>query len=85
MTLWYLLARVNRDERGRVYDRMTELAAPPDGVTREGVLDLDKQMMGRWQERLGLAWSGTTFKTAKLWRHAWANALGKLNGLQGKR
>lgn len=85
MTLWYLLSRVNRDERGRVYDRMTALVAPPDGVTRDGVLDLDERMMGRWQERLGLAWSGSTFKAANIWRNAWANALGKLNGLQGKR
>jgi hypothetical protein len=85
MTLWYLLARVNRDERGRVYDRMTALAAPPDGVTREGMLNLNQQMMERWQERLGLSWSGSTFKAAKLWRNAWANALGKFNGLQGKR
>ena len=56
MTLWYLLSRVNKDERARLYDRMTALVAPPNGVTREGMLSLDQTMMNHWKARLGLSW-----------------------------
>ncbi len=35
ITLWHLLRRVNRSDRGRVYDRLAELIRIPDAVTRE--------------------------------------------------
>ena len=62
MTLWYLLSRVNDAARARVYDRMAQLAPAPDGVTREGVLSLDQQMLDRWKEKLAFAPSLTSPK-----------------------
>ena len=50
MSLWYLLFRVNREARARVYDRMIKLVPPPQGVTREGVLSLNQEMLNRWRE-----------------------------------
>ena len=52
MTLWYLLSRVNGNDRERVYARMAELVPPPDRVTREGVLQLDQEMLKRWRDRI---------------------------------
>ena len=52
MTLWYLLSRVDQNDRGRVYARMVELVPPPDGVTRDGVLRLDQEMLKRWRDRI---------------------------------
>ena len=52
MTLWYLLSRVDENDRGRVYDRMAQLVPPPEGVTREGVLRLDQEMLKRWRDRI---------------------------------
>src|SRR3989442_8199092 len=52
MTLWYLLSRVDQNDRERVYVRMVELVPPPDGVTRDGVLRLDQEMLKRWRDRI---------------------------------
>ena len=52
MTLWYLLSRVNENDRARVYARMAQLVPPPDGVTREGVLHLDQEMLKLWRDRI---------------------------------
>lgn len=54
LTLWSLFSRVDRTARGRVYDRMAMLIPPPEGVTRDGVLRLDRRMLDRWNEHLGL-------------------------------
>lgn len=50
ITLWYLLSRVNESERGRVYDCMARLLPPPAGVTREGVINLDQNMLEQWRQ-----------------------------------
>lgn len=50
LTLWHLLARVNGDDRARVYEKMVGFAPPPAGVTREGVLQLDKKMLAQWRD-----------------------------------
>jgi putative zinc finger protein/galactose oxidase-like protein/FecR-like protein/Kelch motif protein len=52
LTLWHLLSRVDGRERVRVYDRLAELAPPPDVVTREGALALDRWMLDVWREKL---------------------------------
>jgi len=54
LTVWHLLARVDGTDRGRVYDRLAELVAPPPGVTRDGILQLDKQMLDLWWNQLDL-------------------------------
>lgn len=56
LTLWHLLDRVRGAERGRVYDRLASLIAPPAGVTREGVLNLNKKMMELWKKELEWSW-----------------------------
>jgi FecR protein/Putative zinc-finger len=50
MTLWYLLSRVSEKDRARVYRRMALLVPPPAGVTRDGVLRLDEDMLKRWRD-----------------------------------
>ncbi|HEX8846351.1 MAG TPA: FecR domain-containing protein [Pyrinomonadaceae bacterium] len=58
LTLWHLLSRVRGAERGRVYDRMAALVAPPKGVTRDGVMRLNKKMLDLWKEGLEWVWFG---------------------------
>lgn len=48
ITLWHLLSRVNDAERGEVYDHLTVLVPPPEGVTRDGVLELNREMLELW-------------------------------------
>ncbi|HEY3132321.1 MAG TPA: FecR domain-containing protein [Acidobacteriota bacterium] len=54
LTLWHLLFRGDETERGRVYDRMAQLVPPPKGVTREGILRLDRKMLDLWWNQLDL-------------------------------
>ena len=56
LTLWHLLSRVSPELRGRVYDRLAHFVPPPDGVTRTGVLALDKGMLDLWWNYL--PWTG---------------------------
>lgn len=58
LTLWHLLARVNGQDRVRVYEKMATFAPPPPGVTREGVLQLDQQMLETWRHALEPTWTG---------------------------
>jgi hypothetical protein len=44
-----LLSRVDGNNRARVYERMVELAPSPEGVTRQGVLQLNQEMLNRWK------------------------------------
>src|SRR5262249_10091777 len=62
LTLWHLLVRVPEADRGRVYDRLAQLVPAPAGVTREGILRLDRQMLDLWWNQLG-------FGDTALWRH----------------
>jgi hypothetical protein len=56
LTLWHLLPRVGADDRSRVYDRLTQLVAPPPGATREAVLRLDRAALEAWRRRLEVVW-----------------------------
>lgn len=56
LTLWHLLARVDGEDRARVYERIAALVPPPEGVTRAGVLRLDQQMLDRWKNVLESSW-----------------------------
>ena len=86
LTLWNLLPRVSGSDRALVYDRLAMLVPPPSGVTREGVLKLNQQMLDAWKEKLEYRWNdGLSSGLFKTWRKTWARALGKLNGLEGKR
>ena len=73
LTLWHLLSRVNDAERPAVYDRLAALTAPPVGVSREGILRLDRQMLDSW-------WNSLGFGDISLWRtyeHDWSQSQGK--------
>ncbi len=59
LTLWHLLSRVTDADRGLVYDRLARLAPPPAGVTREGVLQLDRNMLELWKTELENLWTNT--------------------------
>ena len=85
LTLWHLLTRVDGDDRGRVYDRMVELAPPPEGVTRAGALALNQQMLDSWKEKLESSWSDYSSPAMKVLKKVWSRGLGKLNGFQEKR
>ncbi len=59
LTLWHLLARVEGRDRVRVYEKMLALAPAPPSVTREGVLQLDQNMLAAWRSELETTWMGT--------------------------
>jgi hypothetical protein len=61
LTLWHLLSRVSEADRSRFYDRLASLAPPPAGVTREGILRLDRPMLDSW-------WNSLGFGNINLWR-----------------
>jgi hypothetical protein len=56
LTLWHLLARVEGDDRVRVYDKIAAFVPPPEGVTRDGILQLDETMLDRWKNALEGTW-----------------------------
>ena len=62
LTLWHLLARVNGDDRVRVYEKMAALVPPPSSVTREGILQLDQQMLDTWKNELESSWTSGSGK-----------------------
>jgi hypothetical protein len=56
ITLWHLLSRVSRRDRPVVYDTLARLVSPPVGVTREGVLALNKTMLEKYRAAVETAW-----------------------------
>ncbi len=54
ITLWHLFFRTPPAERATVYDRLAALVPPPDGVTREGMLQGNQEMIKAWQKHLNL-------------------------------
>ena len=72
LTLWHLLARVGADDRARVYERLAAIAPPPAGVTREGIVSLDRAMLDAWKEDLEGHWLGESTPAARrVWRKLW--------------
>ena len=72
LTLWHLLPRVEGAERVRVYERLINLSPPPEGVTREGVLSLDDEMLDAWKESLEPVWVQEDFPAVRrAWRKIW--------------
>jgi anti-sigma factor RsiW len=76
LTLWHLLARVNDEDRVRVYEKMAGFVPLPAGVTREGVLKLDQKMLEQWRHSLEIIWgaggkgipkSAADWKSLKSW------------------
>jgi hypothetical protein len=84
LTLWHLLGRVGGDDRVRVYERLVELVHPPPGVTREGVLALNRQMLDSWKNELELNWYSYS-SPVKTFKKALSSGLGRIQGSQGKK
>jgi len=61
LTLWHLLSSVSDADRPGVYDRLASLAPPPAGVSRDGILRLDRAMLDAW-------WNSLGFGDIYLWR-----------------
>jgi hypothetical protein len=53
LTLWHLFDRVAPDDRAQVYDALAARLAPPDGVTRDGIVAGDRAMIDAWWAVLG--------------------------------
>lgn len=86
LTLWHLLARVQGNDRARVYDRLAGFTPPPDGVTREGVLQLNEQMLQQWKDKLVSTWGDESLGGVRqAWVKIWTRVLGGVNGFQGKK
>jgi hypothetical protein len=72
LTLWHLLSRAEGAERVRVYERLAAFSAPPEGVTREGVLGLDRSMLQTWKDQLEDNWLDENLRSVrKAWRKLW--------------
>lgn len=56
ITLWHLLSRVPKNDRGAVFDQLARYVTPPSGVTREGILNLDKKMLATWRTEVENTW-----------------------------
>ena len=57
ITLWHVVQRVRSEDRARVYGRLAALYPEPEGVTMEGILALDRQMLERWRKDLHPSWA----------------------------
>jgi len=71
ITLWHVIQHVAPGDRGAVYDRLTGLYPAPDGVTREGMLALDRPMVERWRKALHPTWADEASGLARLGRRLW--------------
>jgi hypothetical protein len=72
LTLFHLLSRVDENERSEVYNKLAAYTPPPEGVTREGVLQLDEDMMQGYREKLESTWLQETAPAfRKVWRWFW--------------
>lgn len=58
LSLWHVMTRVSGEERGRVFDRLSQLVSLPVEATREGVLRGDARSLDRCWDALGLENTG---------------------------
>ncbi|MBX3279982.1 MAG: FecR domain-containing protein [Acidobacteria bacterium] len=56
LTLWHVLQIAPEAEREAICDRMFELYGPPEGVTRAGLIALDRAMLDMYRKRLEWVW-----------------------------
>lgn len=56
ISLWHLLTRVSKPDRERIFEALAAYVAPPDDVTKDGVLALDKKMLESWRSEVERAW-----------------------------
>lgn len=51
-TLWHLIQRVDDPTRAIILERMIALVGLPGGITREGLMRLNKKMLENWKDEL---------------------------------
>jgi hypothetical protein len=56
LSLWHLLPRTRGADREKVFDALSKYVKPPAGTTREGILKLDKKMLGQWWTEIENIW-----------------------------
>jgi len=56
LTLWHLLSRTQKAERGKVFDALAAHIKPPANITREGILRLNKKMLDAWWKEIENVW-----------------------------
>ena len=56
LTLWHLLARVAPADWSRVYDRLAELVPPPEGITKQMIMDSDQSALNAWWLDVQVSW-----------------------------
>ena len=71
LTLWHLLPRVEGNERVQVFEKIASFVPPPPGVTREGVLQLNQDMLNKWRVHLEWDWGYSTSFPKQLAEKFW--------------
>lgn len=56
LTLLHLLSRTDSEERLLVFNRMVELAPLPNSISRDKILQLDKDALSHWRQELSWKW-----------------------------
>ncbi len=56
LTLWHLISRVSKESRAGILKKVLSFSKLPDGVTREGILRLDKNMLEKLRFELENLW-----------------------------
>jgi FecR protein len=56
ITLWHLLFRVKKSDREKVYNALAAYVAPPNNVTLDGIMRLDKKMLADWRVEVERVW-----------------------------
>ncbi|HEY3838205.1 MAG TPA: FecR domain-containing protein [Bryobacteraceae bacterium] len=56
LSLWHLISRVGVADRARVVDRIAALSPLPADVSRQKVLELDRDALMRWKDSLAWTW-----------------------------
>jgi hypothetical protein len=68
LTLFNLLPRSHREQRAVIYDRAAQLAPPPAGVTRDGIVSGNQLMLDEWWDALG-------YRNVKTWWLNWRDGI----------
>jgi hypothetical protein len=53
VSLWHVLQRIPRDERGPVVDALARLVPAPPSTTRDGIIAGNRAMLDAWWDELG--------------------------------
>lgn len=54
LSLWHIIQLVSTENRSIAFDRLNELIPTPSGVTKEGILALNKTMLLDWRQEIEL-------------------------------